>query len=193
MMSPQTRRITCPERICGSAPIVTGSMDIGTAGHKIERAEKAVIKKTNIYRDDSMKNFFKNITARKVLQICSWGLLLCIGNYVINDVGMSFLRWDIRYILRAVADIVILVTASRGIRYCYTTGKEPLLFKQGIAVLAASVIGAIVWFVCILSEYGDIADMLIRRSDIFYLIHILWSLGYFFAARRVLTEKNQQQ
>ena len=193
MMSPQTRRITCPERICGSAPIVTGSMDIGTAGHKIERAEKAVIKKTNIYRDDSMKNFFKNITARKVLQICSWGLLLCIGNYVINDVGVSFLSPDIRHILRAAADIVIFVAACCGIRNCYTTGKELVLFKNGIAVVAASVIGAIVWFAFIFMKYSTVADMLIQRADVFYLIHILWSLGYFFAARRVLTEKNQQQ
>ena len=118
MMGLQTKRIICPERMYGFAPTVTGSMDIGTAGHKTERAEKAVIKKTNIYRDDSMKNFFKNITARKVLQICSWGLLLCIGNYVINDVGVSFLSPDIRHILRAAADIVIFVAACCGIRNC---------------------------------------------------------------------------
>lgn len=140
-----------------------------------------------------MKNIFKNITARKVLRICSWGLLLCIGNYVINDVGVCCLSPDIRHILRAVADIVIFVAACCGIRNCYTTGKELVLFKNGIAVVAASVIGAIVWFVCILSEYGGAAGLLIRRADVFYLIHILWSLGYFFTARRILVEKNQQE
>ena len=138
-----------------------------------------------------MKNIFKNITARKVLQICSWARVICILEYVFYDVVMSFLRWDIQHILRAVADIVILIAASHGIRSCYTTGKEPLLFKQGIFALAASVIGAIVWFVFIFVQYGDVADMLIRRSDIFYLIHILWSLGYFFAARRILAEKGK--
>lgn len=140
-----------------------------------------------------MKNIFKNITARKVLQICSWAMVICILEYVFYDVVMSFLRWDIQHILRAVADIVILIAASHGMRSCYTTGKEPLLFKQGIFALAASVIGAIVWFVFIFVQYGDVADMLIRRSDIFYLIHILWSLGYFFAARRILAEKGKTE
>ena len=144
-------------------------------------------------RETKMKNIFKNITARKVLQICSWAMVICIVKYVINDVGMSFLRWDIRYILRAVADIVILVAASHGIRSCYTTGKEPVLFKQGIFALAASVIGAIVWFAFIFVQYGDVANMLIRKSDIFYLIHILWSLGYFFAARRILAERGKTE
>lgn len=140
-----------------------------------------------------MKNFFNNITARKVLQICCWAMVICILEYVFYDVVMSFLRWDIQHILRAVADIVILVAASHGMRSCYTTGKEPLLFKQGIFALAASVIGAIVWFAFIFVQYGDVADMLIRRSDIFYLIHILWSLGYFFAARCILAETDQQK
>lgn len=133
----------------------------------------------------------KTITSQKLMKILSIVFIILSGYNLIIDFITRLYIVSFRGFAQVVNDIIFLVFGIYGIRNYDIPGKERKLIRMSIIAFVSSVVSTLIYYLPLLTRLDiEVLQQMIDFGDILYIMLAVLAIIYFFAARRILLNKN---